>query len=401
MSRTRLGVALAALALVSACGTSSTAGSSGAGNTYAGKTLQLGAVVSKTGAGSVYGLQQVDGVQLAQDYINSHGGVLGAQIAVDVVDDGSDKSQGAQQFQTEIQQKNVLGIIGPTLSNTAVAAHPVANNLKTPVIAPSNTGINIVGSCPYACDYIFRDSLGEESAIPANVKQAIGAHHPKAPVLFYVNDDKFSSDGHTIFLKSFQSDGVAIPDANVFGFSKNDPCCESVVTSALAKSPDIVSISSLGAIPAKLIHELRKQGYKGTILGGNGFNTYQVSQQAGSDGLGAQSGSAYYVGIDTQINKDFVAAYQAKFGQKPDQIAAQAYAAVFIFAEAAKKANLELSSSSLAADRTKLRDALKSVSVNTPFGQFSFTATHDVKQTIYVVAMDGSGGFSLVSTVQP
>ena len=393
-------VALVALVTVAACGSSNSSSSSGStSNNAKGKTLKLGAVFSLTGGGGVYGPQQQQAVMLAQDTINNSGGVGGAHLSIQVVDDASDQTQSAQQTQTLIQQNQVMALLGPTLSNSAVAAHPIADNLKTPMLAVSTTGLNIVGNCPYPCTYIFRDSLGEQSAIPANVKVAKSKYGPKSAVLFYANDDKFSSDGATIFKSALASNGISIPDANVFQFSKTETDFSSFVTSGLGKSPDIVCISSLGAIPAKLMTELRKQGYTGPILGGNGFNTYQVSTQAGASGKGAQSGSAYFVGITSKVNQDFVKAYQAKYGRAPDQIAAQGYAAVQIFAEAAKNANLTFTD--LAGDRSKLRDALEKVSVETPFGQFSFTSDHDVKQTIYVVAMDGNGGFTLVQQVNP
>ncbi|HEY8739635.1 MAG TPA: ABC transporter substrate-binding protein [Candidatus Dormibacteraeota bacterium] len=394
-----------AAALLAGCGGSTSSGGTASGGTnYTGKTLQLAAVISLNGPGNVYGLQQKTGIQLAVDEINGHGGVNGAQIAMDIQDDGSLQQQGAQVFQTEIQEKKVVGIIGPTLSNTAIAAHPVANNLKTPVIGPSNTGNGIVGQCPYACDYIFRDSLGEATAIPDNVKTAVQKDHPKSAVLFYANDDKFSSDGAKIFQQAFKDNAVTVPDGGVLQFSKTESSFKEYVTTALSKKADIWAISSLGGIPAKVMIEARKQGYTGPFLGGNGFNTYQVSQQAGDQGKGAQSGSGYFVGTDTPTNKAFVDAYKAKFKdtqgkpQLPDQIAAQAYTAVKIFAEAAKAANLTFTD--LAGDRTKLRDALAKVSVDTPLGQFSFSSQHDVHQKVYVVAMDGKGGFSLVNTYE-
>ncbi|HZB97787.1 MAG TPA: ABC transporter substrate-binding protein, partial [Candidatus Sulfotelmatobacter sp.] len=124
-----------------------------------------------------------------------------------------------------------------------------------------------------------------------------------------------------------------------------------------------------------------------------------VSAAAGPAGKGAESASAYFVGTDLPANNTFVQRYQSKYGQKPDQIAAQAYAGVLIFAEAAKAANLGFSD--LGADRDKLRDALEHVSLDTPLGKFSFTRQHDVSQPIYIVAMDGAGGFTLVTTVNP
>jgi branched-chain amino acid transport system substrate-binding protein len=386
--------------VLSACSskTATNGGSSPtSGGKYAGKTIQLGAVLSLTGSGSIYGPQQRDGIQLAEDQINAQG-IDGAKLNVTIVDDASDKTQGAQQFQTLIQQDNVLGIIGPTLSNTAVGAHPVAQQYKTPTIAPSNTGNGIVGNCPYGpCDYIFRDSLGEAAAIPANVSVAISRFHPTTVALAFANDDKFSSDGAAIFQSTFSADHLNLVDTEQF--SKNQTDFSSYVTSMLAKKPDMVAISAVGGVPAKLIIELRHQGYTKPIIGGNGFNSASVSQQAGQAGLGAQSGSAWYLGTTTTVNSAFVSAYKAKYNANPDQFAAQAYTAVYLFAAALRAAPLTFTD--VAKDRDAVKAALEGVSIDTPLGPFSFTASHDVHQPIYVVAMDGAGGFTLVQTVQP
>jgi hypothetical protein len=43
---------------------------------------------------------------------------------------------------------------------------------------------------------------------------------------------------------------------------------------------------------------------------------------------------------------------------------------------------------------------LETVNIQTPLGPFQFTSTHDVKQTVWVVAMDGVSGFTLVQSVK-
>jgi branched-chain amino acid transport system substrate-binding protein len=383
------------MVVLAACGSSKKSSTgSGANN---GKTLKLGAVFSLTGPGGVYGPQQKNAVELALSVINSQGGINGAQISIDVRDDASDKSQSAQQTQTLIQQNQVVALLGPTLSNSAVAAHPIANNQHTPMLAVSTTGLNIVGTCPYPCTYIFRDSLGEAAAIPANIKVYADKAHPKTGVLLFPNDDKFSVDGATAVKKAVGANNIQLLDT--IQFSKTDADLTQFVTKAVQDHPDVIFITSLGGIPAKIMTEARKQGFTGQFLGGNGFNTAAVSKQAGDAGKGAQSASAWYIGNTFPSNAEFVAAYKARFGANPDQFAAQAYTGVLILADAAKRA--QLSFTDVAKDRNSLRSALETTNIQTPLGPFQFTKIHDVHQTIWVIAMDGQGGFTLVTSVKP
>src|SRR5919108_27306 len=138
------GLGLLLVTMLAACGGgNATTGTSGS-SSYQGKTIQLGAVLSLTGAGSVYGPSSQKGMQLAIDKINNSGGVNGAKLSLDVEDDGSDKAQSAQVAQRLIQQGNLLALLGPTLSNSAVAVHPLAESFKIPILAASTTGIHIV-----------------------------------------------------------------------------------------------------------------------------------------------------------------------------------------------------------------------------------------------------------------
>ena len=394
------GTALTLGLVLAACGGGSP-GTSTSSNTYQGKTIQLGAILSLTGAGGVYGPSSRKGMDLAVETINKAGGVNGATLALDTRDDASDKVQSAQVAQQLIQGGQLLALLGPTLSNSAVAVHPLAESFKIPILAVSTTGIHIVPDCNYPnetpCSYVFRDSLGEQSAIPANIKTYANRAHPKTGVLLVANDDKFSSDGGKIVQNSVGQYGITLLDT--VQFSKTTADFATPVTRAVQKHPDVIFITSLGGIPAKIMIEARKQGFTGQFLGGNGFNTAVVSKQAGDAGKGAESGSAWYIDNTFPSNAEFVRAYRTKYSAEPDQFAAQGYAAIRILADAAKRANLTFTD--MAGDRTRLRDAMESVNIDTPLGRFQFTSTHDVKQTIWVIQMDGMGGFTLVSSVPP
>lgn len=388
-------LAVAAVLILSGCGGGKSSGAGG-GKT-SGKTVHFGAVFSLTGPGGVYGPQQKNAVQLAQDVVNQAGGVNGAKLAFDIQDDASDKSQSAQVTQRLIQDGQVDALLGPTLSNSAVAAHPIANSAHTPMLAVSTTGLNIVGTCPYPCDYVFRDSLGEADAIPTNIRAYADKAHPKTAVLLYPNDDKFSSDGAQVVQNNVGASNIKLLES--IQFTKAEADLSPYVTRAVAQHPDVVFITSLGDIPSKIMIEARAQGFTGQFLGGNGFNTAAVSKASGDAGKGAQSASAWYIGNDFKTNADFVKAYHDRFNADPDQFAAQAYTGVLILADAAKRADLTFTD--VGGDRTKLRAALEKTNIETPLGPFQFNSNHDVHQTIWVIAMDGKGGFTLVSSVKP
>src|SRR5437899_12440098 len=116
MRRVRLVSILVAVVVAAACG--STGGGGSAGNSYAGKTIKLGAILSITQAGGVYGPQSRDGMQLAVDEINKAGGVNGAQISLTGNDDASAKAQSAQPAQPMSQSHQDLAQPGPTPSNS-------------------------------------------------------------------------------------------------------------------------------------------------------------------------------------------------------------------------------------------------------------------------------------------
>ena len=379
--------ALGALAItLAACGGTSTTGATTAPSASAAKKadIKVGLVISLTGVGNVYGPVQKNGAELAIQRINDAGGVNGAKLVLVTDDDQSTTDGGVTAFRKQTSQDRVVAILGPTLSGTAVAAHPVAQSAQTPVIAISNTGDGIVGKCSYGpCDYIFRASLGEATAIPQTVSIAKSKLNVKSVVLMYAQDDKFSSDGFAIFKKSLESAGITIKKE--IAFSKNDVDLSAVVTQALAESPDAIVDSSLAGPAINILKEVNKKKPGQLVIGGNGFNTPAIIASAGAAAEGAVSGTAWYLSNADPVNKDFVAAYKAKYNSDPDQFAAQAYSAMYILLDALKRTP---NVTSVLHD--KLRDQIElTTGVKTPLGEFSFNSSHDVNQKVYVVQIKG------------
>ena len=102
-------------------------------------TIPVGAALSLTGAAGSYGTSQQKGLELAAEQLNAKGGV---KYDVKIEDDQTDPRQGITVFEGFVNGGKSV-IIGPTLSNTAFQAQPIAQEGKTPVLAVSNTASGI------------------------------------------------------------------------------------------------------------------------------------------------------------------------------------------------------------------------------------------------------------------
>jgi branched-chain amino acid transport system substrate-binding protein len=367
------------------------------GKNWSGKTITFGAVFSITGTGEPYGRSQVQGVKLALDQINSTGGINGARLDLSITDDTSDPSTAAANM-TTLANGGALAVLGPTFTNAAYVADPVANTLGVPVLAVSNTGPGIVGNCSYPCTWIFRDSLGEATGIPVNVDTYLGRTHPKKAVVIAPSGDTYGAQTGQLATNAFTAAGVSAGPPVIVPVT--EPALGQAVAAALASKPGVLMVTaSSPTVASGIITDARKSAFTGAILGGNAFNSPAVAKAAGSAGRNAQSSAGWYAGDPSPANTSFVSSYRSRYGAPPDQFAAQAFTGVKLLAAAAK--NAPLGFTNVATDRAAFKVSLEAVSLETPLGPFRFTADHDVYQPVWVVAMNGKGGYRLVTEVPP
>lgn len=376
----RAAVGLVGVLLLATCGggTTTPSGNPATATVAAPKPdLKIGLATAKSGAANFYNPQQSNGALLAVDQINAAGGIAGAKLQLIVEDDGSVREQGITAFRKFIEQDKVVAILGPTLSAVAAGAHPVAQAGGVPVIAISNTGLGIVGKCEYGpCDWIFRASLGEQSAVPETVKAATQKLGLKKVVIIY-GDGKFELDDLTIFKEAFKANGVTV--SKEIAYTAKDVDFAPFVTQAKGENPDAVVASSLAGPAGKILDEVAKQMPGKRVIGGNGLNSAALLSNANA-GL-IVVGTAWSKASTDKTNTDFIAAYKTKFGADPDQFAAQSYTAMIVLADALKR-------SGNATDRAAVKKALEGVSsLATPLGAFSFTTDHDVKQPTFVMTV--------------
>jgi ABC-type branched-subunit amino acid transport system substrate-binding protein len=142
-----------------------------------GDTVTIGASVPRTGAYAVQGEDELKGVQLAIDHINSGAdlikkiapkidkGVLGKQVKLVVADSGAKPNQAVQEQQTFINDNKVVAMFGATSSAVAVALNKFAQREKILYLVGISGSNDTTGkSC---ARYSFRQCFYGETAANA------------------------------------------------------------------------------------------------------------------------------------------------------------------------------------------------------------------------------------------
>ncbi|MBD1837416.1 ABC transporter substrate-binding protein [Coleofasciculus sp. FACHB-64] len=374
----------------------STAPSAAPGSSSA---IPIGIALAQTSNVALLGQEGIAGAKIAEKYFNDKGGIDGTPIKLIVQDTGGEEAGAINAFQTLISQNKVVGIVGPTLSQQAFSADPIAERTKVPVIGASNTAKGI----PEIGDYVARVSAPVSIVAPLSLKAALKLNpNIKKVAVFYAQNDAFSKSETEIFQQTVKDQKLDL--VTVQKFQTSDTDFQTQTTNTINLKPDLVIISGLAADGGNLVRQLRELGYKGTIVGGNGFNTSNIFNVCKVLCDGVLVAQAYSPEYSSEVNAAFRTAYLNQYKKEPPQFSAQAFAAVQVYAEALKALNqkTKISTMPLPQLRTELNRQLLAGTYQTPLGEIGFTPVGDVKQKEFYVAQlkvdaDGNNGkFALV-----
>ena len=352
--------------------------------------IRIGIAEALTGNASQYGLSIRKGFELALSEIAAKGGINGQNVQLIIEDEQGRKEEAINAFKKLIFQDKVLMLFGPTLSNSAQAADPVAQSARIVVFGTSNTadGITSIGS------YVFRNSVTEADILPVTLKAAVRNTGLKRVAVLYGNDDIFTKSGYDNFEKALHD--LKIPVTTTEVFAKGDVDFKPQLTKIKASNPDAIVLSALVAEGAPIMVQARQLGLTLPFIGGNGMNSPRIFELAKNNSDNLWVGSPWSLENPAAVNKRFIAAYQGAYGSLPDQFAAQAYDAMYIVAQALKKNKV---TGVLETDRRALRDALPAIQWNGATGPFSFRqatgrdgkpAGYDAVQTAIVMVTKSS-----------
>lgn len=322
-------LALMALVLLAACGSSAGTGSqpqSGSQPTppKASTKVIIGTGSPLTGPSAVDGQQIRDGVALAVKLAKANGQLANYDVTVDPQDDKSDPKEGLAIANRFASNDSVLAVIGHYNSSVTLAAEPILTKAHIVQISPGSSAPNLTGSS----DYFFRTQTTDATAGKNLAQWAKNLGFDKAAILAENSD--YGKGLEQVYKQNFT--GQIVVDESYLAGQTQD--FTPILTRVKDKGAQAILLGSVYTDAALIAKQAQSLGLKVTIFG----NESEFTQGLIDVGKDAVNGMKV-VGSYNPESKDasfvqFWNSYKQEYGKEPNVFAAQAYDAANIVLKA-------------------------------------------------------------------
>jgi branched-chain amino acid transport system substrate-binding protein len=357
----------------------------------AAQDIVIGLNMVKSGALKNLGEATETSVDIAVDEINAKGGVNGHKIKLVKYDTGSDPKQAATGTQKFVQDDGALAIIGPFSSGEAAVAFPVGERLGVVQIPNAASAPGLTGNFSYA--WRFTADEGTQFTRLLNTLKRKSIPIEKAEIM-YLSDERVANVSGTQFYPGIlKAAGVAIGEPVAFQMKSFDVAPQ--VSQVLERKPDVVALAATPDSAGKVIKELRRQGFKGRVIGSQIFADPNALELFGRDADGLLIVAGFW-GDRNDATRSFVKKYadeNAKRGltskKTPHHTDAWAYDIVYLLKQAMEKAKVTADPAKAPAERTAIRDALKGIKFTGVSGDnVCFNAARDARLPGFIIEIN-------------
>ena len=207
--------------------------------------IKIGAVLSLSGPAAVFGLPERDAIEAVVEEINKTGGVNGRKIELVLHDDKTDPSEAVRGV-TQVTRDGVVAIVGPSTGSGVLAAGPVAERLRVPLLAPAGTA-SITDKKNSFYPWVFRAAPSDQTDIRKILADM--AKDGKRKVGVFYQEDAYGKVGLDYGQQIAKELGLQIVASVSAAYTATDLTAQA--TQLREAKPDAVfmqvSISALGA----------------------------------------------------------------------------------------------------------------------------------------------------------
>lgn len=349
--------------------------------------VRIGVFMSLTGDTANFGISSTNGIKMAADAVNAAGGINGKQIELLVQDDRSDASEAATIVTKFVTQDQVHAILGEVASSRSIAAAPIAQNAKIPMLTPSSTNPEVTKKG----DFIFRSCFIDPVQGAAIAQFGAKTLNAKRGALMVDRKNDYSTGLEKVISEVFTRLGGQIVVTQ--SYQAGDQDFNAQITSIKGANPDVIFVPGYYGDVGLFAKQARDKGITVPLVGGDGWDSPSLYQIGGTALHGCYFSNHYSPDDADPIVQKFVNDYKARFGSVPDALAATAYDAANIMFDAIKRAN--------SLDGAAIRDALAATKEFPGVtGKVTFNENRDAVKPIVMIKIEEGGKFVVAERVQ-
>ena len=253
--------------------------------------IVIGAAGPLTGSYAVFGEQFRHGAERAVADINAHGGVLGKQLRLIMGDDACDPKQAVSVANDMASQGAVL-VAGHYCSGSSIPASDVYQESNIAMISPASTAPDFTDR---GLPNVFR-VCGRNDAQGPIAAEYVLKHYPNARIAIVDDRSTYGKDLADQFRASINAKGMhaILNETIVAGEKDYGP----LVTRLKQANADLIYFGGYHPEAGLIIRQMREQGLKTILIGGDSLVTEEFWTITGPAG----EGTLLTFGPDPRLN---------------------------------------------------------------------------------------------------
>ncbi len=286
------------------------------------QTVKIASVVELSGTGTTSGTNFRNGVELAVKEINAAGGILGRKLQLETNDTQSNPAV-AKALTVKAIDDDVYVVMGPVFSGSIIVSMAETRRAEVPNFTGGEaTNITMQGN-----PYVYRTSFSQVTAMPKVAQYIASGAKAKSVAVMFVNND-FGKGGRDAILKELGARNIKVladisTDPGQVDFS-------SPVLRAKQANADVLFAYLNEEESARLLRELRKQGYDKPIIGETTIMGQKVIELAGDAANGVKGHVGLTIDAPNPAIRAFSEKYEKEFRSKSDHNGIKGYTGIYV-----------------------------------------------------------------------
>lgn len=320
-------LAAAMVLSMSACGTSA-AGSS--------EAWKFGGSGPLTGGAAIYGKGVANGAQIAVDEINAAGGINGAKIELKFEDDVADGETAVNAYNSLIDWGMDV-MIGTVTTGACISMSAVAFKDRTFCITPSASSADVTADK----DNMFQVCFTDPNQGVASADYIADKIKPASVAVIYRNDDAYSQGIRDTFVKEAAAKGLNVAYEGTFTEATSTDFSVQL-TAAKEAGCDLIFLPIYYQPASVILNQSNQMGYAPVFFGVDGMDG--ILTMEGFDpklAEGVMLLTPFAADSTDDLTVKFVKTYKEKYGEVPNQFAADGYDCIYVAKAAIEKAGVK------------------------------------------------------------